>query len=154
MIYNDSSNGNNNEIDPITKYVKYGVFPMQLIVHVMLVVFTTFQVVLIVANDNNYSRAQERVMYKMFVDGSVDQTEVDYLKYKYLYTTNEVKKHVVQSINNFFNVNETSFENVTDNNNNSTHVVMDITYKNKTVNNSYIISSLNHYKLISRPTPN
>ena len=149
MIYNDSGNGNNNEVDPITKYVKYGVFPMQLVVHVMLVVFTTFQVVLIVANDNNYSRAQERVMYNMFIDGAVDQTEVDYLKYKYLYTTNEVKEHVAQSVNNYFNVNATSFENVTYNNDN-THVVMDITYKHKTVNNSYIISSLNHYGLFGK----
>ena len=147
MIYNDIGNGNNKEIDPITKYVKYGVFPMQLIVHLMLVVFTTFQVVLIVANDNNYSRAQERVMYNMFIDLSVDQTEVDYLKYKYLYTTNEVRQHVVQSVHNFFNLNATSFENVTYNNN--THIVMDITYKNKTVNTSYIISS-NHYGLFSK----
>ena len=143
MIYNETANGNSNEIDPFTKYVKFGVFPLQLVAHLMLVVLTTFQVVLIVANDNNYSRAQERVMYNMFIDKSADQTEVDYLKHKYLYTANDVRTHVAQSVHNFFNVNATSFENVTYNNN--THIViMDVVYKNKTAN-SHVMSSDSHH---------
>lgn len=94
---------------PIEKFEKFGRFPTKLIVHLLLVIFTTCQAVLIVAEHNKYSRSQERFLYNMFLD-SDDKRQVDYNRVAYLYSVEEVKNHVRDSVTNFYGLKAKSLE--------------------------------------------
>jgi hypothetical protein len=98
-----------NAMNPIEKYEKLGRFPYKMIVHILLVVFTTCQVVLIVSEANKYSRSQERFLYNMFVDEG-DKRSVDFNRIAYLYSVDDVKKHVATSVQNFYTLNTKSLE--------------------------------------------
>ncbi len=80
-----------------------------MIVHILLVVFTTIQIILIVGEKNNFSRSQEHLIYNMFLDQS-DKRDVDYAKIAYLYSLEEIRNHVNNSLNNFFMIKEKSLE--------------------------------------------
>jgi hypothetical protein len=94
---------------PIEKFEKFGRFPTKMIVHLLLVIFTTCQAVLIVAEHNKYSRSQERFLYNMFID-SDDKRQVDYNRVAYLYSVEDVKNHVRGSVNNFYGLKAKSLE--------------------------------------------
>lgn len=94
---------------PIEKFEKFGRFPTKLIVHLLIVIFTTCQAVLIVAEHNKYSRSQERFLYNMFLD-SDDKRQVDYNRVAYLYSVEEVKNHVRDSVTNFYGLKAKSLE--------------------------------------------
>jgi hypothetical protein len=96
-------------MNPIEKYEKLGRFPYKMIVHILLVIFTTFQVVLIVGETNKISRSQERLFYNMFIDDS-DKRSLDYDRMAYLFSVDDVKEHVRNSVNNFYSLNTKSLE--------------------------------------------
>lgn len=96
-------------MNPIEKYEKLGRFPYKMIVHILLVIFTTFQVVLIVGETNKISRSQERLFYNMFIDDS-DKRSLDYDRMTYLFSVDDVREHVRTSIKNFYSLNTKSLE--------------------------------------------
>lgn len=120
-----------NNLNPIEKFEKYGNylakkfffcfyvilifinakgrFPSEIIAHILLVIFTTCQIILIVGEKNNFSRSQEHLIYNMFLDQS-DKRDVDYSKKVYLYSLEEIRNHVNDSLNNFFSIKEKSLE--------------------------------------------
>ena len=94
-----------NNIDPITKFTKFGKFPYKLISHVLLVIFTTMQVVILISQTNRYIRAEERFFYTMFISNE-DKRDDDYKKETMLYTPKMIRSHVLTSIENFYNINQ------------------------------------------------
>jgi len=98
-----------NAMNPIEKYEKLGRFPYKMIVHLLLVIFTTLQVVLIVAETNKISRTHERFLYNMFIDDS-DKRSMDYNRMAYLFSVDDVKTHVGNSLRNFYSLNTKSLE--------------------------------------------
>jgi hypothetical protein len=47
-------------------------------IHLLLILFTTMQVMLTLQNRSDLTRSQERVFYKLFLDGSEEFTEMDH----------------------------------------------------------------------------
>jgi len=80
-----------------------------MIIHILLVIFTTCQIMLIVGQKSDFSRSQEHLIYNMFLDQS-DKRNVDYAKIAYLYSLEEIRIHVRNSLTNFFNIKEKSLE--------------------------------------------
>lgn len=80
-----------------------------MIAHILLVIFTTCQILLIVGEKNKFSRSQEHLIYNMFLDQS-DKRDVDYSKIAYLYNLQDIKNHVNESLRNFFFIKEKSLE--------------------------------------------
>lgn len=78
-------------------------------IHLLLVIFTACQAILIISEHNKYSRSQERLFYNMFIDDS-DKRTVDYPRSVYLYSVEEIKTHLATSVSNFYNVNTRSLE--------------------------------------------
>lgn len=96
-------------MNPIEKYEKLGRFPYKMLVHILLVIFTTFQVVLILGETNKISRSQERFLFNMFIDDS-DKRSLDFDRVAYLFSVDDIKAHVSRSINNFYSLNTKSLE--------------------------------------------
>ena len=48
-------------LDPISKYRIYGRFPWKLFVHILIVIGTTMQAIVVVSVNTDYMRAQEKV---------------------------------------------------------------------------------------------
>lgn len=96
-------------MDPVEKYEKLGKFPYKMVVHLLLVIFTTCQAILIVAEANKYSRSQERFLYNMFIDTS-DKRAMDFNRITYLYSIDEIRNHLNQSITNFYGLKTKSLE--------------------------------------------
>ena len=86
------------KMGPIERYQKLGIFPWKMIVHVLLVVFTVSQCLVIINKITNYSRAQERGLYNIFIDDS-DKLDDDYARNIYLFSIDEVKNHIATSMN-------------------------------------------------------
>lgn len=117
-----------NNIDPITKFTKFGKFPYKLIVHVLLVIFTTMQVVILISQTNRYSRAEERFFYNLFISNE-DKRDDDYKKETLLYTPKMIRKHVLDSIYNFYTINQNSME-ITEYDSDEPFILMDVSYIN------------------------
>ena len=137
-----------NNIDPITKFTKFGKFPYKLISHVLLVIFTTMQVVILISQTNRYIRAEERFFYTMFISNE-DKRDDDYKKETMLYTPKMIRSHVLTSIENFYNINQNSIE-ITEYDSDDPFIIMDVSYISiKTNDNierkeSYIITKNDH----------
>lgn len=97
------------KLDPITKYSKYGIFPYKMIIHLLLVIFTTIQVILLISNNNIYSRSQENFIYNLFISQGDELS-----KEKLLYSVKEVKRHVENTINSYFTIDDNSLEMIND----------------------------------------
>jgi hypothetical protein len=67
--------------------------------------------VLIIEDKTSYTRAQERIIYNLFIDdGSKNHIEFD--RFVYLYSVSDLKNHVNRSVQNYFHIQEKFLENV------------------------------------------
>lgn len=80
-----------------------------MIIHLLLVIFTTIQVILLISNNNIYSRSQENFIYNLFISQGDELS-----KEKLLYSVKEVKRHVENTINSYFNIDDNSLEMIND----------------------------------------
>ncbi len=89
-----------NNHSPIEKFKKYGIFPYQLLAHILLTTLSTLQVILVVYKETSYSRLQEKTMYNYFIsespndDGKVSRT-------KYYFDVSSLKENVLLSIDRY-----------------------------------------------------
>ena len=97
-------------------------------VHILLVIFCTCQIILINSEKNNFSRSQEHLIYNMFLDQS-DKRSVDYAKVVYLYSIEDLRNHVNNSLNNFYNIRDNSLE-LVEITNNEIFSILEFTYIN------------------------
>lgn len=58
-------------LEPMKKYQKYGLYPWQLVVSILLILFTTCQVVLVVQMSSSYSYSQMLIWNKLFLNSDV-----------------------------------------------------------------------------------
>lgn len=82
-------------LSPIAKYKYYGRFPWKLIIHVLLVIGTAAQAILILSSTTQYSRSQERIFYNNFVS-EVDKNELSFKRFMYIFSLEEL----ISSVNN------------------------------------------------------
>ena len=123
-------------LSPIEKYKLYGRFPWKMVIHIALVITTTTQVhsnnynkaILILSNITSYSRAQERLLYSMFIEDT-DKTDLDYKRFTYLFSVKDLKNHVNSSINAYYNLGYDSLQNISYPDNLSTlNIDMEVNY--------------------------
>ena len=88
-------------LSPIQKYKIYGKFPYKMVIHSLLVICTSLQVLLLLSTNTNYTRAQERLFYDAFVTES-DKTTYDIPRFKHLLTVGEFQNHFIRSIEKFY----------------------------------------------------
>jgi hypothetical protein len=96
---------------PIQKYRLYNKFPYKLFIHSLLVVFTSLQILFLMKSKTTFTRSQERLFYDAFVSKS-DRTDYPYPRIKHLFTVNDVRQHVKNSVERFYLFPETSLEQV------------------------------------------
>ena len=121
-------------LSPIDKYRIYGKFPWKMLIHIMLILATTMQAIVVINSTTDYCRGQERVFYNNMISDS-DKEDPDYPRVNYIYSISQLREHLRNSLTNFFEFKENSLERVEYENNVTTlsHVVMEIDYINKTI---------------------
>ena len=107
-------------LSPLEKYKLYGRFPWKMVMHIALVIATTTQVniilkkaILTLSNTSNYARAQERLLYSLFIDPGADKTDLDYKRFIYLFSIGDLRDHLKTSIQNYYKMRENSLQNIT-----------------------------------------
>jgi len=99
-------------LSPLDQYVIYGKFPYFMIIHIVLLVLNTLQVTIILSGFNEYFRAQEKSFINALISDSPKEAR-DYPKEKYLYTIQELKEHIKDSVEKMRNKGQTFFNNIT-----------------------------------------
>ena len=99
-------------LTPTEKYRIYGKFPVRMILDIFLVILSTIQIVMINGPTCAYTRAVERFLNQIFLQND-ESFDVEYPRFKYLYTMDQIINHVKQSRNDFFDLNDVSIGNLT-----------------------------------------
>lgn len=94
-------------LSPIQKYSIYKAFPYSFVIHILLMLGTTYQIIKL---NTIYPRAQERIFYNMFISDS-DKTALDFLRFKYLFSIDDIREHISNSISSYFDYPTWSLEN-------------------------------------------
>ena len=72
----DRAFSENLKISPTQKFLKYGIPPIKLGIHVLIVLFTSFQVILVVSRNVSYSGEQTAMWNKLFLDNNANDAEI------------------------------------------------------------------------------
>lgn len=99
-------------LTPTEKYRIYGKFPVRMILDIFLVILSTIQIVMINGPTCAYTRAVERFLNQIFLQND-ESFDVEFPRFKYLYTMDQIINHVKQSRNDFFDLNDVSIGNLT-----------------------------------------
>ena len=95
-------------LSPLDKYRIYGKLPLNMIIHILLVVFTTIQALVILGVFTDYFRAQEKSFTNVLI--STDSKENrDYPRKTYLYDIPSLQNHLNNSVQKMLNKNNTFF---------------------------------------------
>ena len=98
-------------LSPLDKYRIYGKFPLNMIVHILLIVFTTIQSMIILATFTDYFRAQEKSLINVLI--SQDSKEArDYPRKIYLYDIQSLQEHLSTSLEKMLDTNNTFLTNI------------------------------------------
>ena len=120
-------------LSPLDKYRIYGKFPLNIIIHILLVVFTTIQALIILGVFTDYFRAQEKSLTNILI--SYDSKENrDYPRKTYLYDIPSLQDHIENSVEKMLDVNNSFLTNIIYVNENNEEIEansieMDIEYK-------------------------
>ena len=120
-------------LSPLDKYRIYGKFPLDLIIHVLLVVFTTIQAMIILGEFTDYFRALEKSFTNVLISEDSKENR-DYPRKIYLYDIPSLQDHLSSSLKNMLDNNDAFLTNIIyvneDNQEISTETIeMDIEYK-------------------------
>ena len=96
-------------LSPLDKFRIYGKFPLDMILHLLLVVFTTIQALLVVSEATDYFRAQERSLINVLISDDEKERQ-DYQRETYLYSVSLIQEHLKNSLEKMLNSNKTFFK--------------------------------------------
>ena len=77
-------------------------------VHILLIVFTTMQVMLTLQGQSNLTRTQERSFGHLFFDEGMDFSDLDHPRIRNFYTVPEFRSFVLTSLENYRTINQKS----------------------------------------------
>ena len=132
-------------LTPFEKYQIFGKFPWRFILNIFLVFLTTTQVILVDSSTTSYTRAEERFFHEQFIDQG-EKYEKNFPLKKYIYTIDELKEHVSNSVNKFYNLSNLSLENVTYPSKKN-YLPLNFTYYNYFFNHSSNIYYQNYFNI-------
>ena len=104
-------------LNTLEKYAIFNKFPFVLLVHLFLVFFTTFQLI-IDTYDNETGRYLKHFVYEFFLpleedNDEKDKTAYSYQQHLYLYNIEDLKNIVNKSLINYYNIENIVIENIT-----------------------------------------
>ena len=104
-------------LNPVEKYAIFNKFPFVLLVHLFLVFFTLFQLI-INTHDGEIGRYFKHFVYEFFLpldddNDEKDKTDYSYQQHLYLYNFEDLQDIVNKSLTNYYNIEEIAIENIT-----------------------------------------
>lgn len=96
------------QLSPIEKYRAFGKFPFLLLLNILLVIFSTIQILIVINTSTNYKRRQERILYKKFLNNEDQETETN--RFYYIHSLNELKEFLKLSVQNYYNFSHNNIE--------------------------------------------
>ena len=120
-------------LSPLDKYRIYGKFPLNIIIHILLVVFTTIQAMEVLGEFTKYFRAQEKSFTNILISKDSKENR-DFPRKAYLYDIPSLQNHLENSVQKMLDENNTFFTNIiyVNKDNEEIHsntIEMDIEYK-------------------------
>ena len=97
-------------LGPLEKYQKYNRYPYKMIVHILLVIMTTIQVLATIQTDTGYSRTQNRFLSRTFIVPEGTDDDMSDPRERYIYTPKDLRLFIQNSIYNYYHLNELSLE--------------------------------------------
>ena len=79
------------QLGPIAKYRKYNRFPWKMLLHIVIVMLATLQVIMIINSSGSYSRRFEKSFYFLFMDSEVDYTDKDFPRLKAFFAVPDLR---------------------------------------------------------------
>ena len=98
---NDNSETKDLFLNPIQKYSIYNQFPYGLLIHIGLIIFTSFEILTL---NTSFQRTQKHLIYQYFMDKEEDKLDFDYKKKKYLFSIEDIRNMLNQSLTNYYNI--------------------------------------------------
>ena len=98
---NDNSETKDLFLNPIQKYSIYNQFPYGLLIHIGLIIFTSFEILTL---NTSFQRTQKHLIYQYFMDKEEDKLDFDYKKKKYLFSIEDIRKMLNKSLISYYNI--------------------------------------------------
>lgn len=100
-------------LGPIDKYRKYNRFPWKFLLHIIMIIITTFQVLYVTTYSSNFAY-NARLYWNFLFMTAPDGTIMDVGQPIYLYTTTSMIDFVQNTVDNYYALNSTVvFDNIT-----------------------------------------
>jgi hypothetical protein len=93
-------------MQPIDKYLHYGRFPWKLLIHLLLVLLTSLQVVLILIPLNTYSISQMTLWNKLFLNPNADSDDTSLVFSFNIFSIKDLEDYILTVNQVYFNLNE------------------------------------------------
>lgn len=98
-------------LGPIEKYQKYNRYPYKMIIHVLIIMMTTLQVLITIQADTNYSRGQTKFLDRTFLTPEGDDDDLTDRRTRNIFSVQDLKVYVANSVKNYYILNDLSLEN-------------------------------------------
>lgn len=95
---------------PIKKYEVYGKFPWKLVVQLLLITFTTCQVIFIVNRSTTYSYNQYTLWNKLFLNKDVQGSDTTITNSYNIFGINSLKNFVQETVDNYYDINSVTID--------------------------------------------
>lgn len=89
-------------LGPIKKYQIYGIFPWGLVVHTLLVLLASVQLLEVNIVSHKYYRDEEMSYFRKFLDNEFEVNDINIDRFKSYYTLSEFTEHIHDSIDYYF----------------------------------------------------
>ena len=81
-------------LSPVKKYQKYGIFPWEIVVSILLIFFTTCQVILVVQMSSAYSYSQMLIWNQLFLNSDVSGSDTSITNSYNLYYLHHLSDYI------------------------------------------------------------
>lgn len=96
---------------PLKKYERYGHFPWKLVIHFLIVLLTTCEVLFIVNNNTTYTFNQYTVFNKFFLNPEASGGDGGLTLTFTLFSTKSLKNYIKSTVSNYYSINSLAIDN-------------------------------------------
>lgn len=96
---------------PLKKYQKYGHFPWKLVIHCLIILFTTLEVFFIVNQNTIYTYNQYTVFNKVFLNPKASGGDSGLTNTFILFSSSSLRKYIQSTISNYYSINSIAIDN-------------------------------------------
>lgn len=100
-------------LGPIEKYTKFNIFPWGFLFHILVLLATTAQVLLVINNLGVYSRSQQHIWYHLFQGNGAESNDVVFNPNRHLFTISSLTEHIQHCVDTYFGLDEKYYRHIT-----------------------------------------